>query len=501
MLRRASILYGQDLAREIEADEKPDDRAPMKKFPPTAGEAKGQLLGSQIISYDSDPNDRPPIRRSPSSSVIADDDRDWLPDSYYNSDAGSSIRKQHVSRIMHPQNKRSRARHSPSLASMARLDLIGNETAKRSQLSIAQPDEQSVKNERSQSLPDTLPQKTTAFPPAPTQDRRATVEDYGEPEKPGNVHRTSDHGTTAPPGNTQRLLSPFPKREPQSQDARQDSEDWETFHESTRRPSFHRPSFHDYPPAIAWRWLSQMDIIPGYWATPWFWSDPDLYTRYCKGTISVVLEALLGYLNNRNLQSVSKEHELEDFLKWALLGQSTWPIYATNARGGIVVEAHYAKVEFSGFASSMAAVKLLYDYQWQTTDYGLPGSALEEHKTAELMMLDSWLSICGRQPEIFSGRSSLLHKMPNILESLEYRFWEAFSKLDRTASEGGLQHIQQEVRTLEEFLARKRLSEAEQIFTLVAMLRTAKVAVCVSFGPDTSQIDGILESDARVWLV
>lgn len=65
----------------------------------------------------------------------------------------------------------------------------------------------------------------------------------------------------------------------------------------------------------------------------------------------------------------------------------------------------------------------------------------------------------------------------------------------------GLQHIQQEVRTLEEFLARKRLSEAEQLFTLVAMLRTVKVAVRVSFGPDTSQIGSILKNDARVWLV
>ncbi|CAO1606182.1 hypothetical protein XANCAGTX0491_009683 [Xanthoria calcicola] len=492
-LRQASILYQQELARKIEAgDEKPDDRASMKSFPPIADEARGQSSGSQRIRYDSDPDDRSPTRRSQSPYVIADDDRDTT----YNSDADSSKLRRHESRLMHLGDERSRARHSPSHASMERMDLIRNETAKRSRSIIAQPHEQSIKNDWSQSLPNIVPQKTTTFPPGPTQNRRASMEDYGEPEKPGNAHQTSDHGRKAPPGNPQGPPSPLLKRELQSQEARQGSESRETLHESTPRPTF-----NDYPPAIPWRYLSQMDIIPGYWATPWLWYDPELYIISCRGTISVVLEALLGYLNTRNLQFVSEEHELEDFLKWASLGQSTWPIYATNARGGVVVESHYAKVEFSGFASSMAAVKLLYDYRWQTTDYTLPGSALEEYKTAELMMLDSWLSICGRQPEIFSGRSSLLHKMPNILESLEYRFWEPFSELDQTASEGGLQHIQQEVRTLEEFLARKRLSEAEQFFTLVAMLRTVKIAVCISAGPSTSRVDSILKSDSRVWLV
>ncbi|KAI4236061.1 MAG: hypothetical protein LQ349_002785 [Xanthoria aureola] len=536
-LRQALILYHQDLARETEADEKPDDRAPMKRLPPNEGEetdtltrsqrvkydsnpedrspterspsppviadeARGQLPGSQSVSYDSDPDDRSPTRRSPSSALIADQDRNSLSgsqmikygshsddrsswrgsqsrfviadddrDTTYDSDANSSKLRRYESHPMHLGDEPSRARHSPSHASMERMDLMRNETAKRSQSNIAQPDEESIKNEWSQSIPDTPPQKTTTCPPGPTQNRRATIENYGEPEKPGNAHQSSDHGKTAPPGDAQGPR-PLPKCEPQSQEVRQGSESRETIHESTRRPSF-----HDYADVVTWIWFSQMDIIPGYWATRWSWYDPGLYIRRCRGTISVVLEALSGYLNTRNLQFVSKEHELEDFLKWALLGQSTWPIYATNARGGVVVQAHYTKFEFSGFASSMAAVKLLYDHRWQTTEYTLPGSALEEYKTAELMMLDSWLSICGRQPEIRNGRSSLLHKMPNILESIEYRFGEAFSKLDQTASEGGLQHIQQEVQTLVGFLVHERLSEAEQLFTLVAMLRTAKVAV------------------------
>ena len=560
-LRQASILYHQDLAREIEADEKPDARAPMKRLPPIEGEetdtlprsqrvkydsnpedrspterspsppgisdeARGQLPGSQRISYDSepddrsptrispssaliadddrnslsgsqtikydsDPDDRPPVRRSPSSSVITDDDKDWLPD---NSDADIFIRIE--PRIMHLHTKSSRARHSPSHASMERMNLMRNETAKRSQSNIEQPDEESIKNECSQSIPDTPPQKTTTCPPGPTQNWRATIENDGEPEKPGNAHQSSDHGRTAPPGDAQGPR-PLPKREPQSQEVRQRSESRETFFERPRRRSFHH-----YADVDTWIWFSQMDIIPGYWATPWLcFYDADLLIRSCRGTISVVLEALSGYLDTRNLQFVSKEHELEDFLKWALLGQSTWPIYANNARGGVVVQAHYTKVEFSDFASSMAAVKLLYDHRWQTTEYTLPGSALEEYKTTELMMLDSWLSICGQQPEIRNGRSSLLSKMLSILESVENEFSRAFVRLDRTASEGGLQDIQQEVRDLVEFLALKELSKAEQLFTLVAMLRTAKVAICVAAGPWTYPIKSTLKSDARVWLV
>ena len=525
-LGRALILYQQDLAREIEAGvEKPDDRTSMKFFPPTADEARGQLPGSQRISYDSDPDDRSPTRRSPSLALIADEDRNSLSgsqmmkyyshlddrssgrgsqsrfviadderDTTYDSDANSPKLRRYESRPMHTGDEPSRARHSPSHASIERMNLMRNETAKRSQSNVEQPDEESIKKECSQSIPDTPPQKTTTCPPGPTQNRRATIENDGEPEKPGNAHQSSDYGRTAPPGDAQGPR-PLPKREPQSQEGRQRSESPETFFETPHG------RLHNYADVITWIWFSQMDIIPGYWATPWSWYDPDLFIRHFRGTISVVLEALSGYLDTRNLQFVSEEQELEDFLKWASLGESTWPIYAINARGGVVVQAHYTKVEFSNFASSMAAVKLLYDHRWQTTEYTLPGSALEEYKTAELMMLDSWLSICGREPEIGNGGASLVHTMPSMLASLHDVFYDAFLRIDRTTSEGGLQQIQEVVRDLIEFLVRKRLSEAERLFTLVAMLRTAKVAVCVSTGPSTSQIKSILKSDARVWLV
>ncbi|KAI4256933.1 MAG: hypothetical protein L6R42_005950 [Xanthoria sp. 1 TBL-2021] len=462
VLRRASIPVHQPyVAAETEAkDGKPEDRSSMKRSPsPTTDEDRDALPESLMIIPDFDPDSQRPRR--------------------------------HESGLAHDGDDASRALHSPSHASKERKELTSIETAKRSQPNVAQSDEQSVKNERSQFLLTTPPNNTITFPPDSAQNRMASSEDYNETGKPGNDHETSDHETTAPSANPQGTPPPLPQRPPQSQEARQEAEILES-------PLNERIGEKG---DIGWRWLSQMDIIPGYWATPWLSYSPEHNVRYPRGAISAVLEALSGHLNTRNLQFVSEEHELRDFLQWASAGRSTWPIYAINARGGVFVQAHYAKVEFSGFTSSMAAVKLLHNYQWQIEEYTRLRSEVEVYKTAELMMLDSWLSICGRQPEILNGKSSLLHDMPSLLQFLQDLFEEAFEKLDRTASDGGLQHIQQVARSLVETLALKALSQAEQLFTLVAMLRTAKVDACVSTGPSTWKIDGIFERDTRVWLV
>lgn len=49
-------------------------------------------------------------------------------------------------------------------------------------------------------------------------------------------------------------------------------------------------------------------------------------------------------------------------------------------------------------------------------------------------------------------------------------------------------------------LNNERLSEAEQILKLGAMLRTAKAGVCVAIGPDTSTTDNVLWHGVRGWL-
>ncbi|KAL8777587.1 MAG: hypothetical protein Q9213_007795 [Squamulea squamosa] len=99
---------------------------------------------------------------------------------------------------------------------------------------------------------------------------------------------------------------------------------------------------------------------------------------------------------------------------------------------------------------------------------------VREVNLAELMLLDSWLSICGRQPEIIDGKSSMLRNMPNVIQSIFDDLEEDYELVDRSANDGGLQKIRDVAAKLLEILADERLSPAEQIYTLVAMLRTAK---------------------------
>ncbi|KAI4222110.1 MAG: hypothetical protein L6R36_006393 [Xanthoria steineri] len=108
-LRQALILYHQDLARETEADEKPDDRAPMKRLPPIEGEETDTLPRSQRVKYDSNPEDRSPTERSPSPPGISDEARGQLPGS------------QRISYDSDPDD-RSPTRRSPSLALIADED-------------------------------------------------------------------------------------------------------------------------------------------------------------------------------------------------------------------------------------------------------------------------------------------------------------------------------------------------------------------------------------------
>lgn len=115
-------------------------------------------------------------------------------------------------------------------------------------------------------------------------------------------------------------------------------------------------------------------------------------------------------------------------------------------------------------------------------------------------MLDSWLSICGRAPEIVDGKSSLLRNMPALVQYVIDEFYKDFDTIDRSANEGGLQSIQDVAGDLMDFLVDQGLSEAEQIFTLGALLRTAKMEICIALGPATHEISDILLHDIRVWL-
>ena len=240
-----------------------------------------------------------------------------------------------------------------------------------------------------------------------------------------------------------------------------------------------------------------MDILVGYWATLW---QPTDSVHMSKGATSATLEALTGLLATRNLQYVSESNEVAKICESALDGgRSTWPVYAINARGGVVVEEDDATFEYPGLMSNLPAVKLLKDYHWQTESYAK--TTLIEWQLADLMMLDTWLSICGREPEILDGDSDLIHNMPLLIQFLFEVFENRFEEFDRSANQGGLQQTQKVARSLVETLDNERLSAAEKVFTLVAMLRTTKVGSCIANGPSTRQLLDILDTDQRVWLV
>ena len=236
---------------------------------------------------------------------------------------------------------------------------------------------------------------------------------------------------------------------------------------------------------FTWRWSSQMDVIPGYCATPWS-EGPNV--RSCIALISVVLEALSARIDKKYLYYVSDHRRWKPALTWAREGRSTWPSYAANARGGIVVTGNYIGAKVPGFADPIARIERFQDHDFQADQNPLRGDFWDDIRLAELMGLDSWLSICGRASEIVDGKSSLLRKMPALIEHLMEEFYADLETIDRSANEGGLQLIRDVAADLMDFLVDEDLSQAEQIFTLGALLRTTKMDVCIALGPATDEI-------------
>lgn len=117
----------------------------------------------------------------------------------------------------------------------------------------------------------------------------------------------------------------------------------------------------------------------------------------------------------------------------------------------------------------------------------------------ELMGLDSWLSMAGRMPEIINGPKDLLRTLPTLVQQIMVDFHEEFSN-DRTFVDGGLQIIRTIAEALLETLREQDLCEAEQLYTTVALLRTAKVGLSVARGPDTTRLQDVLRHDVQVYM-
>jgi len=324
---------------------------------------------------------------------------------------------------------------------------------------------------------------------------RRTYQSLG-PEPPRSASRRGSTQFTFSPDNSWNDEEYFPFRPPQSVPdgsgvSHNDADD-----ASERSTSITKENW--IKGAVSWLWICQADVLPGYVATPWQDHFPE---STCFGTIAIMLEALSHFTNVSTLQYVERLPHCES---WIFEGKSTYPCYAINARGGMIVKADYKCAKFNALMTKIPPIQLLHPDPSKRH----PGHAHRTNSTsvivdslAELMSLDSWLSFCGRLPEICNGRNNLLQKMPALVQKLMTDFEYEFGNIDRSAAEGGLQLIKEMAHLVLDELGRLMLEEGERLFTIVAVLRAAKMALCVVQGPRTEMLRDILLRDVQVYLV
>jgi hypothetical protein len=117
------------------------------------------------------------------------------------------------------------------------------------------------------------------------------------------------------------------------------------------------------------------------------------------------------------------------------------------------------------------------------------------------MRLDGWLSICGGTDEILHGRNDLIKQTSAMVQNVMEESVLDFMNLDQSDQEGGLQVNQELAANVMDFLLDEELSGVEQLYVLVAILRTVKVGQCILYGADTRMLQDILREDVQVHMV
>ncbi|KAI0543867.1 hypothetical protein F4679DRAFT_566994 [Xylaria curta] len=251
-------------------------------------------------------------------------------------------------------------------------------------------------------------------------------------------------------------------------------------------------------------WLCQTDVMSGTWATPWETHLP--ISSALDGAVTVVLEALLGFLDEgTSLCYTSSNYAAQDSYKrtaeWMFRGNFTCPAYGQNARGGVIASGTYRGVFIPCFECIIPTLELLHSYHWQVDSDLHDQSDNGEEQNIELMRLDAWLSYVGRVPEIAEGPHNLLRQTPALVHLLIEEFEIDFQNIDLSAREGGLQDIQGLAENVMDFLTDEELTQPEQLYVLVALLRGVKAAQCALAGSDTTEVMDILLKDVQAHLV
>lgn len=246
-------------------------------------------------------------------------------------------------------------------------------------------------------------------------------------------------------------------------------------------------------------WFCQVDVYQGFWATPWESNTPHLTSLV--GSVTVILEALLGFLEeNASLVYCNPRH-FEMTREWISRGNISYPAYAHNARGGVISQGLYKGVHVSAFQTPIPALELLISYDWQVSMDLHNQETYCESLNVELMRIDSWLSYVGRTYEISHGPKQLLKEAPGYVQLLREEFELDFMNIDLSAKEGGYQDIKGLTENVMDFLTDEELNEAEQLYILVALLRATKVCQFVQAGSNTTEMHEILLKDVQIHLV
>ncbi|KAF4435276.1 hypothetical protein FACUT_7305 [Fusarium acutatum] len=246
-------------------------------------------------------------------------------------------------------------------------------------------------------------------------------------------------------------------------------------------------------------WFCQVDIYQGFWATPWR-SDVPTDTSLV-GAVTVILEALLGFLEENVSLVYCNPGSFYTTRDWITYGGISYPAYASNARGGVIARGSYKGVRVPAFQYTVPALELLYSYEWQVSSYLHDQERYCEDLNIELMRIDAWLSYVGRTERIANGPTDLLKGAPALVQLLQADFEVDFMNIDLSAKEGGHQDIQGLADNVMDFLTDEELDEAEQLYILVALLRAVKVCQCVLAGSNTREMEEILLKDVQAHLV
>lgn len=235
------------------------------------------------------------------------------------------------------------------------------------------------------------------------------------------------------------------------------------------------------PDSVSWYWMSQINIFEGPWATPW---KSCVDENVCRYAFKVIRNELLSM--EAMTEPFIRGHASEELRNTFRSGMpfQTYPPYAYGATQGTRDNNAYVNdskwVNYPAFGHKLPRICIIFEGPLFTLndDY----FADIRLYTMELMKFDYWLWRAFETTDIAQGNARLQRSMPAVIEYVMRLFAKDFENnyiVNARTRELGL--------SIWNKLRESGLSDAECTFAFVALLRTLRVAICISTGQDTSQ--------------